>query len=186
MSEAILGISAYYHDSAAALIVDGGIVAAAHEERFSRKKHDAAFPRQAIDYVLSEAGLKLSDVSTVVFYDKPYLKFERLLETYHCFAPLGLKSFLTAIPVWIKEKLFMRNMLRKELEYFGSEKPRLLFPEHHLSHAASAFFPSPFKEAAILTLDGVGEWATCTIGVGRNNSIEMLRELDFPHSLGLL
>ncbi len=186
MSEAILGISAFYHDSAAALIVDGRIVAAAHEERFTRQKQDSSFPRHAVTYVLEEAGLELADITAVAFYDKPYLKFERLLETYHSFAPQGLQSFLSAIPVWIKEKLFMRQMLREEFEKLGCKSPRLLFPEHHLSHAASAFYPSPFAEAAILTLDGVGEWATCTIGVGRGNSIEILRELDFPHSLGLL
>jgi carbamoyltransferase len=186
MPEAILGISAFYHDSAAALVVDGEIVAAAHEERFTRKKHDESFPRHAVAYVLDEAGLELSDITAVAFYDKPYLKFERLLETYHSFAPRGLKSFLSAIPVWTKEKLFMRQMLRKEFEKLGCVNPKLLFPEHHLSHAASAFYPSPFSEAAILTIDGVGEWATCTIGVGRKNGIEILRELDFPHSLGLL
>jgi carbamoyltransferase len=186
MAEAILGISAYYHDSAAALIVDGEIVAAAHEERFTRKKHDPAFPRNAVAYVLEEAGLELGDITAVAFYDKPYLKFERLLETYHSFAPRGLKSFLSAIPVWIKEKLFMRKMLRDEFKAFGNIMPKLLFPEHHLSHAASAFYPSPYPDAAILTLDGVGEWATCTIGRGRGSEIEILRELDFPHSLGLL
>lgn len=186
MSGSILGISAFYHDSAASLVIDGEIIAAAHEERFSRKKHDSSFPSHAVAYVLDEAGLSLSDITAVSFYDKPYLKFERLLETYHSFAPRGLKSFLSAIPVWIKEKLFMRQMLRKEFEKLGSNNPRLLFPEHHLSHAASAFYPSSFTEAAILTLDGVGEWATCTIGKGRENRIEILRELDFPHSLGLL
>ncbi|MDT8422017.1 MAG: carbamoyltransferase [Desulfuromonadales bacterium] len=186
MSEAILGISAFYHDSAAALIVDGEIIAAAHEERFTRKKHDASFPRHAVAYVLDEAGLNLEDITAVAFYDKPYLKFERLLETYHNFAPRGLNSFLAAIPVWIKEKLFMRRMLQDEFKKLGGACPKLIFPEHHLSHAASAFYPSPFSEAAILTLDGVGEWATSTIGLGRDNGIEMLRELDFPHSLGLL
>ncbi len=186
MPEAILGISAFYHDSAAALIIGGDIVAAAQEERFTRKKQDSAFPHHAISYVLDEAGLQFSDISHVVFYDKPYLKFERLLETYHSFAPRGLKSFLSAIPVWVKEKLFMRQMLRKEFEKLGCANPELLFPEHHLSHAASAFYPSPFSEAAILTVDGVGEWATCTIGAGNGNRIEILRELDFPHSLGLL
>jgi carbamoyltransferase len=186
MAEAILGISAFYHDSAAALIVDGEIAAAAHEERFSRQKHDSSFPRHAVAYVLEEAGLNLGDLTTVAFYDKPYLKFERLLETYHSFAPRGLKSFLSAIPVWIKEKLFMRQMLREEFDRLGDSNPRVLFPEHHLSHAASAFYPSPFSEAGILTIDGVGEWATCTIGLGRENGIEILRELDFPHSLGLL
>jgi len=186
MPESILGISAFYHDSAASLVIDGEIIAAAHEERFSRKKHDSSFPGHAIAYVLDEAGLNLEDITAVSFYDKPYLKFERLLETYHSFAPRGLKSFLSAIPVWIKEKLFMRQMLREEFEKLGCNNPKLLFPEHHLSHAASAFYPSPFSEAAILTLDGVGEWATCTIGKGRENRIEILRELDFPHSLGLL
>jgi carbamoyltransferase len=186
MSEVILGISAFYHDSAAALVVNGEIVAAAHEERFTRNKHDSSFPYHAVCYVLDEAGLRPEDIDTVAFYDKPYLKFERLLETYHSFAPRGLKSFLSAIPVWIKEKLFMRQMLRKEFEKLGCVNPTYLFPEHHLSHAASAFYPSPFTEAAILTLDGVGEWATCTIGAGRENGIEILRELDFPHSLGLL
>jgi carbamoyltransferase len=186
MSESILGISAFYHDSAASLVIDGEIVAAAHEERFSRKKHDSSFPNHAVAYVLDEAGLNLGDITAVSFYDKPYLKFERLLETYHSFAPRGLQSFLSAIPVWIKEKLFMRQMLREEFEKLGSVNPKLLFPEHHLSHAASAFYPSPFTEAAILTLDGVGEWATCTVGMGKENTIDILRELDFPHSLGLL
>ena len=186
MPEAVLGISAFYHDSAAALVVDGELVAAAHEERFTRRKHDESFPRQAVNYVLDEAGLALKDITAVAFYDKPYLKFERLLETYHAFAPRGLRSFLSAMPVWVKEKLLMRQMLREEFEKLGGINAKLLFPEHHLSHAASAFFPSPFSEAAILTLDGVGEWATCTIGVGRDSGIEMLRELDFPHSLGLL
>jgi carbamoyltransferase len=186
MPESILGISAYYHDSAAALLVDGEIVAAAHEERFSRIKHDDCFPAQACEYVLAEAGLTLSDLTAVCFYDKPYLKFERLLETYHGFAPKGLTSFLMAMPVWIKEKLFMRKMLREELAALGEGRPKVLFPEHHLSHAASAFYPSPFEEAAILTIDGVGEWATTTIGHGRGRDITFLRELDFPHSLGLL
>ena len=186
MSGSILGISAFYHDSAAALIIDGEIVAAAHEERFTRQKHDSSFPRHAVAYVLDEAGMDLGHITAVAFYDKPYLKFERLLETYHSFAPRGLVSFLSAIPVWIKEKLFMRQMLREEFEKLGCTDPKLLFPEHHLSHAASAFYPSPFSEAAILTLDGVGEWATCTIGKGRENRIEIMRELDFPHSLGLL
>lgn len=185
MPEVILGISAYYHDSAAALIMHGEIVAAAHEERFTRKKHTSAFPINAARYVLQEAGLDAGKTEIVAFYDKPYLKFERLLETYHSFAPKGLKSFLAAMPVWIKEKLFMRKMLKDELAKIGIHNTQLLFPEHHLSHAASAFYPSPFKEAAILTLDGVGEWATTTIGYGQGNSIEIYRELDFPHSLGL-
>lgn len=185
----VLGLSAYYHDSAAVLLADGVIVAAAHEERFTRKKHDPNFPHHAVRYVLDAVGADLSDMEAVVFYDKPLLKFERLLETYHAFAPLGLSSFLTAIPVWIKEKLFMRSLLEKELRVFGSgskSTPPLRFSEHHLSHAASAFFPSPFEDAAILTVDGVGEWATTSISHGRGNGIKMLREIQFPHSLGLL
>lgn len=186
MSEAILGLSAFYHDSAAALLVDGQIVAAAQEERFTRKKHDPAFPANAMAYVMAESGLRLSDLSAVAFYDKPYLKFERLLETYHGFAPRGLRSFIAAMPVWIKEKLMMRTMLKEELAKAGEGDPLVLFPEHHLSHAASAFYPSPFPEAAILTVDGVGEWATSTIGFGRGRELTILRELQFPHSLGLL
>jgi carbamoyltransferase len=186
MSGAILGISAYYHDSAAVLLVNGEIVAAAHEERFTRDKHTSVFPLNAAKYALEEGGLGLADLDAVAFYDKPYLKFERLLETYHGFAPQGLNSFLSAMPVWIKEKLFMRRMLNEELGKIGQGKVSLLFPEHHLSHAASAYYPSPFEEAAILTLDGVGEWATATIGMGKGNEIRILRELDFPHSLGLL
>ena len=186
MSEAILGLSAFYHDSAAALLVDGQIVAAAQEERFTRKKHDPAFPANAMAYVMAESGLRLSDLAAVAFYDKPYLKFERLLETYHGFAPRGLRSFIAAMPVWIKEKLMMRTMLKEELAKVGDGNPPVLFPEHHLSHAASAFYPSPFPEAAILTVDGVGEWATSTIGFGRGRDLTILRELQFPHSLGLL
>ena len=186
MPKAILGISAYYHDSAAALIIDGEIIAAAHEERFTRKKHDASFPENACKYVLTEAGLKYGDLYAVAFYDKPYIKFERLLETYHAFSPKGLQSFLSAIPVWIKEKLFMKKMLREELAKLGEGNVPVFFPEHHLSHAASAFYPSPFEEAAILTIDGVGEWATTTIGYGQGNKITLNRELHFPHSLGLL
>ncbi len=186
MSEAILGLSAYYHDSAAALVLDGDIIAAAHEERFTRKKHDPSFPVNAAKYVLSEAGLNLEELAAIAFYDKPYLKFERLLETYHGFAPRGLKSFLSAIPVWVKEKLFMKKMIREELSQLGSGKPKILFPEHHLSHAASAFYPSPFENAAILTIDGVGEWATATIGFGEGKNITILKELHFPHSVGLL
>jgi carbamoyltransferase len=186
LAAAILGLSAFYHDSAAALLVDGQIIAAAQEERFSRKKHDASFPAHALDYVLSESGLRVADLTAVAFYDKPYLKFERLLETYHGFAPRGLRSFLMAMPVWIKEKLLMRGLLREELAKAGEGNPPFLFPEHHLSHAASAFYPSPFEEAAILTLDGVGEWATSTIGHGQGNKLSILRELHFPHSLGLL
>ncbi|RMG21418.1 MAG: hypothetical protein D6730_18305 [Bacteroidetes bacterium] len=188
MREAILGISAYYHDSAAAILVDGDILAAAHEERFTRKKHDPSFPLHAARYVLEEAGISYDELTAVAFYDKPYLKFERLLETYHAFAPKGLRSFLSAMPVWIKEKLFMKRMLNEELEKLGKGKNKVpvLFPEHHLSHAASAFYPSPFEEAAILTLDGVGEWATATIGYGKGKDITLLRELSFPHSIGLL
>ena len=190
MPSYILGISAYYHDSAAALLLDGTIVAAAQEERFTRKKQDAAFPAQAVQYCLAEAGLRPDELAAIAFYDKPYLKFERLLETYHAFAPRGLSSFLAAVPVWIKEKLFMRQQLWQELERLNGgplkSRPPLLFPEHHLSHAASAFYPSPFLEAAILTIDGVGEWATTTIGHGKGREITMLRELPFPHSLGLL
>ena len=183
--EIILGISAYYHDSAAALLIDGDIFAAAHEERFTRKKQDPSFPINACRFVLDYAGISLDDVTAVAFYDKPYIKFERLLETYHAFAPKGLKSFNSAIPVWIKEKLFMKDMLRDELAKLGGRIPKLYFPEHHLSHAASAFYPSPFEDAAILTLDGVGEWGTLTICHGKGNKITVLKELDFPHSIGL-
>ncbi len=186
MSGAILGISAYYHDSAAALLIDGEIIAAAQEERFTREKHTSAFPINAAKYTLEQAGLQLRDIDVVAFYDKPYLKFERLLETYHAFAPQGLKSFLSAMPVWIKEKLFMRKMLHEELSKIGPAKVKIMFPEHHLSHAASAFYPSPYEEAAILTIDGVGEWSTASIGMGKGSDITILRELDFPHSLGLL
>jgi carbamoyltransferase len=186
MKKAILGISAYYHDSAAAILVDGEIVAAAQEERFSRKKHDSSFPIQACRYVLEESGINYNELTGVAFYDKPFLKFERLLETYHAFAPSGFLSFLSAMPVWIKEKLFMRSMLNKHLALLGDAKIPMYYPEHHLSHAASAFYPSPFEEAAILTIDGVGEWATTTIGHGRGKDIEILSELHFPHSVGLL
>jgi carbamoyltransferase len=186
MKRAILGISAYYHDSAAALLMDGTVTAAAQEERFSRKRHDAGFPVNAARYVLEEAGLKYSDLHAVAFYDKPFLKFERLLETYNAFAPKGLTSFSSAIPVWIKEKLFMKRLLRQHLKELGKGEVPIFFPEHHLSHAASAFYPSPFAEAAILTVDGVGEWATTTISHGRDKDITILRELTFPHSIGLL
>jgi len=186
MKKAILGISAYYHDSAAALLVDGNIVAAAQEERFTRKKHDPSFPVNACRYVLEETGIAYKDLASVAFYDKPFLKFERLLETYHAFAPSGFTSFLSAMPVWIKEKLFMRKLLRDHLAELGEGRAPMYFPEHHLSHAASAFYPSPFEDAAIVTVDGVGEWATTTIGHGRGKDIEMLKELHFPHSLGLL
>ncbi len=185
----ILGISAFYHDSAAALVVEGKVVAAAQEERFTRKKHDPGFPTQAIKYCLDEEGLSLDGLDAVVFYDKPFLKFERLLETYYAFAPKGLLSFATAMPVWIKEKIFLKKILFDELksiQKYDKRKLKLLFPEHHLSHAASAFYPSPFEKAAIVTLDGVGEWATASICLGEKNSIKALKELHFPHSLGLL
>lgn len=186
MKRAILGISAYYHDSAAAVLVDGEIIAAAQEERFTRIRHDSAFPINAARYVLAEAGVHYDEVGAVSFYDKPFLKFERLLETYHGFAPRGLTSFSSAVPVWIKEKLFMKKLLRDHLAELGPGDVPLFFPEHHLSHAASAFYPSPFEDAAIVTIDGVGEWATTTIGHGRGKDITILRELAFPHSVGLL
>lgn len=185
----ILGISAYYHDSAAALTVDGRVVSAAQEERFSRKKHDPGFPTQAIEYCLESEGLMIDQLDAVVFYDKPFLKFERLLETYYGFAPKGLRSFMAAMPVWIKEKVFQKKIIHDELKAiqpYDRGKLKLLFPEHHLSHAASAFYPSPFEEAAIITLDGVGEWATASVGAGEKNSIKVLKELHFPHSIGLL
>lgn len=178
----ILGISAYYHDSAAALLRDGDIVAAAQEERFSRMKHDPRFPKHAVDYCLREAGITMAEVDTVAFYDKPFVKFERLLMTYLSVAPKGLLSFYDQMPPWLKEKLLMRTTLKKELDFQGE----ILFSTHHLSHAASAFFPSPFEEAAIITIDGVGEWATTTYGVGKGNKIEILKDIKFPHSIGLL
>ncbi len=185
----ILGISAFYHDSAAAILRDGVIIAAAQEERFTRKKHDPAFPTNAVRYCLQEAGLSIDKLDAVAFYDKPLLKFERLLETYHAFAPRGLRSFLTGMPVWLKEKMFLKRLLREELEKiepFDRKRVKFIFPEHHLSHAASAFYPSPFEDAAILTIDGVGEWATASICHGTGKDIKILRELRFPHSLGLL
>ncbi len=185
----ILGISAYYHDSAAALLCDGEIVAAAQEERFTRKKHDPGFPAEAVKFCLDAAGCGVGDLDAIAFFDKPMLKFERLLETYFAFAPRGLKSFFTAMPVWIREKLFLKKMLRDELATIAGgrfDKVPLLFPEHHLSHAASAFYPSPFDDAAILTVDGVGEWATASLCHGTSEGITRLRELRFPHSLGLL
>ncbi|MBM3290541.1 MAG: hypothetical protein FJY92_10350, partial [Candidatus Hydrogenedentes bacterium] len=178
----ILGISAYYHDSAACLVRDGDIVAAAQEERFSRKKHDPRFPTHAIAYCLAEGGIGTDDVDYVVFYDKPFVKFERLLMTYIGTAPKGIRSFIDQLPFWLKEKLFTRSAVRRELGYSGT----ILFTTHHQSHAAAAFFPSPFEEAAIVTLDGVGEWATTTYGIGRGNSVEILKQINFPHSLGLL
>ena len=185
----ILGISALYHDSAAALLRNGEIVAAVQEERFTRKKHDSSFPRRAIEYCLKEAGVEPREVDIVVFYDKPFLKFERLLETYVAFAPRGFESFRMAIPVWLREKLFLKDLLCKELKILAPDcgwEERLRFSEHHLSHAASAFFPSPFEEAAVLTMDGVGEWATTSLAIGRGNKLEVVKEIHFPHSLGLL
>jgi carbamoyltransferase len=185
----ILGISAFYHDAAAAIIEDGKILAAVQEERFTRKKHTPEFPIQSIRYCLEESGFDLDDLDAVVFYDKPLLKFERLLDTYYSFAPRGLLSFLTAIPVWIKEKLFLKKLIYDGLKEVGSydkKKMLLLFPEHHLSHAGSAFYPSPFEDAAILTVDGVGEWATASICHGKGKSIELMKEMHFPHSVGLL
>lgn len=185
----ILGVSAFYHDSAAALIEDGAIIAAAQEERFTRKKHDDRFPENAITYCLEEAGVSLGDVDFVAFYDKPFLKFERLLETYLAFAPIGFRSFKMAIPVWLKEKLFQKDLLRKKFKAFDDDfdwQNKLLFSEHHQSHAASAFFPSPFEEAVVLTMDGVGEWATTSVAIGRGSDLKMIREIHFPHSLGLL
>ena len=176
----ILGISAYYHDSAACLVVDGDIVAAAQEERFTRKKHDWRFPTQAAAYCLREAGMEdASDLDHVVFYDKPLVKFERLLETYGAYAPYGLKSFLKAMPLWLKQKLWTRDNIAEELDYDG----QILFTEHHESHAASAFFPSPFEKAAILTMDGVGEWATASLGSGDGNRIRLSKEIHFPQTL---
>ena len=184
----ILGISAFYHDSAAALVIDGRIVAAAQEERFTRVKFDARFPVNAIEYCLAEAKLTPADIDHVVFYEKPFLKFERLLETYVAFAPRGLRSFLMAIPLWIREKLFQKDLLTRELGKLGESDwaGKLLFSEHHLSHAASAFYPSPFEDAVVLTMDGVGEWTTTSVGIGRGRDLQLLKELHFPHSLGLL
>jgi carbamoyltransferase len=185
----ILGISAFYHDSAAALIEDGAIVAAAQEERFSRRKHDAGFPARAASYCLEQSGAGLEAVDRVVFYDKPFLKFERLVETYLAFAPRGFRSFRMAIPLWLREKLFLKDLLRQELAKLdrrASWNGELLFSEHHLSHAASAFFPSPFDEAVVLTMDGVGEWATTSAAIGKANALEVHKEIHFPHSLGLL
>ncbi|MBN1869490.1 MAG: carbamoyltransferase [Candidatus Omnitrophica bacterium] len=178
----ILGISAFYHDSAACLVKDGKIIAAAQEERFTRKKHDLAFPSHAIHYCLSEAGITSRELDYVGFYEKPFVKFERLLFTYFAYAPVGILSFLKAMPIWIKQKIFLKELIRTELDYEGE----IIFTEHHESHAASAFYPSPFEEAAILTMDGVGEWASSSFGSGKGNAIELLSEIRFPHSLGLL
>ena len=185
----ILGISSYYHDSAAALVIDGNIIAAAQEERFTRKKHDSSYPLHSINYVLTEAKLKLSEVDHIVFYEKPFLKFERLLETYIAFAPQGFKSFCMAMPIWLKEKLFLKKMLFNELKKHDKsfeDVNKIFFSEHHFSHAASAFYPSPFEEAVVLTLDGVGEWATTTVATGKGKNLEILKEIHFPHSIGLL
>ena len=190
MTTSILGISAYYHDSAAALLRDGELVAAAQEERFTRKKHDPGFPRHAIEYCLRETGQTLADVDRIVFYDKPLVKFERLLETYLSYAPNGLRSFIAAMPIWLKEKLYLKTTLKREFAELGNLKaddlPQLMFAEHHQSHAASAFYFSPFESAAVLCLDGVGEWATTSAWLGKGSSIDPLWEIDFPHSLGLL
>ncbi|HYC65207.1 MAG TPA: carbamoyltransferase [Reyranellaceae bacterium] len=185
----VLGISAFYHDSAAALLADGELVAAAQEERFTRKKHDSSFPQNAVQYCLDHAGIKLADVDYVAFYDKPFLKFERLLDTYLACAPRGFNSFRMAMPLWLKEKLFQKTLLRDEMKRWEPDfdwHKRLLFGEHHQSHAASAFFPSPYEEAAVLCMDGVGEWATTSLAFGKGNKLEMLKEIHFPHSLGLL
>lgn len=178
----ILGLSCFYHDSAACLVRDGQVIAAAQEERFSRIKHDPSFPRNAVEYCLREGGIETHELDAVAFYDKPFLTFERLLETYVASAPYGLASFLKAMPVWLKKKLWTPDLLARELEFDGP----ILFTEHHESHAASAFFPSPFERAALITADGVGEWATTSYGVGEGNRVRLLAELHFPHSLGLL
>lgn len=189
MSRKILGISAFYHDSAAALVVNGEIIAAAQEERFTRQKHTAVFPSQAVAYCLKEGGLTLDELDAVVFYDKPFLKFERLLETYYAFAPRGLVSFITSMPAWLGGKLLLKQQIKKELKEimpFDRKKLKLLFTEHHLAHAASAFYPSPFASAALLTIDGAGEWCTASMGIANGNGITFLREMNFPHSVGLL
>jgi carbamoyltransferase len=185
----ILGISAFYHDSAATILVDGKILAAAQEERFTRKKHDSSYPFNAIEFVLNFSNTKLSEVDQIIFFEKPFLKFERLLETYVAFAPRGFKSFCMAMPVWLKDKLFQKKMLFNELRKHDNnfnDIKKIYFSDHHLSHAASAFFPSPFEEAIILTADGVGEWATTTVAIGKGSNLEIKKEIHFPHSLGLL
>ena len=187
--KSILGISAFYHNSAACLLKDGKIIAAAQEERFTRKKHDPSFPHNAVEFVLNYGHLRLSEVDQIVFFEKPFLKFERLLETYVAFAPRGFASFAKAMPLWIKEKLFQKNLIFNKLKTQDKDyksDQNIFFSDHHLSHAASAFFPSPFKEAVILTADGVGEWATTTVAVGKDNNLEIKKEIHFPHSLGLL
>jgi carbamoyltransferase len=185
----ILGISAYYHDSAASIIIDGKIIAAAQEERFTRKKHDSSYPFHAIEFVLKYSNLQLSEVDQIIFFEKPFLKFERLLETYVAFAPKGFLSFCKAIPIWLKDKLFQKKMLFSELKRHDNnfkDQKKIFFSDHHLSHAASAFFPSPFEEAIVLTADAVGEWATTTVAIGNSNNLEIKKEIHFPHSLGLL
>ena len=185
----ILGISAFYHDSAASILINGKIIAAAQEERFTRKKHDSSYPFNAVEFVLKFSKLTLKDIDYIVFYEKPFLKFERLLETYLAFAPKGFQSFSKAMPVWLRDKLFQKKMLMDELKRHDKnfkEREKLRFSEHHLSHAASAFYPSPFKDAIILTADGVGEWATTTVAIGNENKLEIKKEIHFPHSLGLL
>ena len=189
MKSIILGISAFYHDSAAAILIDGKIVAAAQEERFTRIKHDSNYPYNAIEFVLKYSNIKLNDVDQIIFYEKPFLKFERLLETYVGFAPNGFKQFARAMPIWLKDKLFQKKLLFNKLKLhdknFNNEK-KIFFSDHHLSHAASAFYPSPFKEAIVLTADGVGEWATTTVAIGRGSDLDIKKEIHFPHSLGLL
>src|SRR5687768_5699742 len=185
----ILGVSAYYHDAAAAIVVDGRIVAAAQEERFTRRKHDSRFPSNAIRFCLDSCDVEASDIDLVAFYDKPFLKFERLLETYLAFAPRGFESFRHALPIWIKEKLFQKGLIAGELRKLSPDVDwvaKLTFSEHHLSHAASAFFPSPFERAAVLTMDGVGEWTTTSLAIGAGHDLTVLKEIHFPHSLGLL
>ena len=178
----ILGISAYYHDSAACLVKDGEIISAVQEERFTRKKHDYSFPKNSINYCMQSSGLTGDDLDYVAFYDKPFLKFERILETYLQYAPKGINSFIKAMPLWIKQKLWLKDLIKKELGYEG----KIIFPEHHESHAASAFFPSPYKEAAFLTMDGVGEWTTTSYGIGKDNHVHIIADIKFPHSIGLL
>ncbi len=189
----ILGLSAFYHDSAACLLVDGKIRAAAQEERFTRKRHDASFPIKSVHYCLSEAGIDINQIDYFIFYDKPLLKFERILETYLFNVPKGIRSFLKSMPLWIKQKLLLPKVIEKELKTLGLKDKlsnqiggKIFFSDHHLSHAASAFFPSPFEEAAVLTVDGVGEWATTSLGIGSKNHLEIIKEIHFPHSLGLL
>jgi len=187
--KSILGISAFYHDSAAAILIDGEIIAAAQEERFTRKKHDSSYPFHAIEFVLNFSNLKINDIDQIIFFEKPFLKFERLIETYVAFAPRGFKSFCKSMPIWLKEKLFQKKVLLKEIKNHDinfDNEDKIFFSDHHLSHAASAFFPSPFQEAIILTADGVGEWATTTVAIGKGKNLEIKKEIHFPHSLGLL